>query len=184
MAARPMRGCRPPDAQGGAATDIPLMSRTPPASGDDIDRMMEVMVGAFPAEYGEAWNRRQVADSLILSGTYYYLIGPDGSFDTAADEPAAGFALTRGLFDEEELLLFAIAPAFRRRGLGAALLVHVIANARARGVRRLFLEMRKDNPAGILYAAFGFRTVGIRPGYYRTATGDRIDALSQELLIT
>ncbi|MFM9936794.1 MAG: GNAT family N-acetyltransferase [Novosphingobium sp.] len=150
---------------------------------DDIDRIMDVMVQAFPAEYGEAWNRRQVADSLILAGTRYCLIMADGSFDTAGDEPVAGFSLTRGLFDEEELLLFAIAPEFRRQGLGRALLLQVIAEARSRGVRRLFLEMRKDNPAGSLYAAHGFRTVGIRPRYYRTASGAQLDALSQELLI-
>lgn len=154
-----------------------------PESGDDVDRIMEVMACAFPAEYGEAWNRRQIADSLILAGTRYFLIDADGSFETPSDRPVAGFALTRGLFDEEELLLFAIAPEFRRKRLGTALLNHVIANARTRGVRRLFLEMRKDNPAGLLYTALGFRTVGVRPGYYRTASGQRLDALSQELLI-
>ena len=150
---------------------------------DDVDRIMEVMVRAFPHEYGEAWNRRQVADSLILGGTRYCLISASGTFDITADEPIAGFALTRGLFDEEELLLFAISPEFRRMGLGTILLGQVLANAKARGVRRLFLEMRKDNPAGKLYEVFGFRTVGVRPRYYRTASGDRLDALSQELLI-
>ena len=65
--------------------------------------------------------------------------------------------------------------------LGAALLTEVIARARQRGIRRLFLEMRRNNPAGKLYTGFGFRTVGVRPGYYRTASGERLDALSQEL---
>lgn len=159
------------------------MSGEPRDPVDDIDRIMEVMVRAFPAEYGEAWSRRQISDSLILAHTSYSLIMADGSIGSTANEPVAGFALTRGLFDEEELLLFAVAPEFRRRGLGHALLLHIIAEARARGVRRLFLEMRRDNPAGVLYSAQGFRTVGIRPRYYRTASGERIDALSQELLI-
>lgn len=150
---------------------------------DDIDRIMAVMERAFPTEYGEAWNRRQISDSLILASTHYSLIMADGAIASAGEEPVAGFALTRRLLDEEELLLFAIAPKFRRQGLGAALLVHVIAEARACGVQRLFLEMRKDNPAGVLYAAHGFRTVGIRPKYYRTVSGERLDALSQELLI-
>lgn len=150
---------------------------------DDIDCIMEVMVRAFPAEYGEAWNRRQISDSLILAGTRYYLIMADGSFDTGTDEPVAGFALTRGILDEEELLLFAIAPEYRRQGLGHALLNYVVSEVRSRGVRRLFLEMRRDNPAGFLYASHGFRTVGIRPQYYRTASGERLDALSQELIV-
>ena len=99
------------------------MSGPPPDPADDIDRIMEVMVRAFPPEYGEAWNRRQISDSLILAGTRYSLIMADGSFNCAGNEPVAGFALTRGLFDEEELLLFAIAPEFRRQGLGHALLM-------------------------------------------------------------
>lgn len=160
------------------------MNPGPSDCGDDIDRIMEVMTGAFAPEFGEAWNRRQVSDSLLLTGTGYCLIGTEGSVDPVPEEQTAGFALTRSIFDEEELLLFAVLPQYRGRGLGAALLTEVIARARRRGIRRLFLEMRRNNPAGKLYTGFGFRTVGVRPGYYRTASGDRLDALSQELLIS
>ncbi|WP_298164847.1 GNAT family N-acetyltransferase [Novosphingobium sp.] len=159
------------------------MNYNAPGSVDDIDRIMEVMTGAFAPEYGEAWNRRQVSDSLLLTGTGYCLIGAEGSFDPNLAEPVAGFALTRSIFDEEELLLFAVLPQYRGKGLGASLLTQVIARARLRGIRRLFLEMRRNNPAGKLYTGFGFRTVGIRAGYYRTASGERLDALSQELYI-
>lgn len=152
--------------------------------GDDIDRIMEVMAGAFAPEYGEAWNRRQVSDSLLLAGTRYSLIGADGSLAPPPEEPVAGFALLRGMFDEEELLLFAVLPQYRGKGLGAALLRAVIADASTRGIRRLFLEMRRNNPAGKLYAGLGFRTIGIRPGYYRLSSGERLDALSQELVIS
>jgi len=154
-----------------------------PSFDDDLDRIMEVMTAAFAPEYGEAWNRRQVSDSLLLAGTRYCLIGTDGSHELAAEDATAGFALCRTMFDEEELLLFAVIPKYRGKGLGAALLTSVIADARKRGVRRLFLEMRRNNPAGKLYAGFGFRTIGIRPGYYSTASGERLDALSQELMI-
>ncbi len=160
------------------------MSPGPSDCGDDIDRIMEVMSGAFAPEFGEAWNRRQVSDSLLLTGTAYCLIGAKGAIDPAPEEATAGFALTRSIFDEEELLLFAVLPQYRGRGLGAALLTEVITRARQRGIRRLFLEMRRNNPAGRLYTGFGFRTVGVRPGYYRTASGERLDALSQELHIT
>ncbi len=142
------------------------------------------MAGSFAPEYGEAWNRRQVSDSLLLAGTRYCLIGADGSLAPPGEDPVAGFALLRSMFDEEELLLFAVLPQYRGKGLGAALLGAVIADANARGISRLFLEMRRNNPAGKLYARFGFRTIGIRPRYYRLASGERLDALSQELIIT
>lgn len=181
MAVRPMHGFRRHD---GNCLKPSSMSFGPSDCGDDIDRIMDVMTGAFAPEYGEAWNRRQVSDSLLLAGTGYCLIGADGTIGPTNEEPTAGFALTRSIFDEEELLLFAVLPQYRGKGLGAALLTEVIARARQRGIRRLFLEMRRNNPAGKLYTGFGFRTVGIRPGYYRTASGERLDALSQELHIT
>lgn len=150
---------------------------------DDIDRIMDVMERAFPPEYGEAWNRRQVSDALLMAGTRHGLIAPDGKPRPETHEETAGFFLSRGLFDEEELLLFAIAPAWRRRGLGHVLLKRFIDSARERGKARLFLEMRRDNPAGILYASHGFRPIGLRPRYYRTRNGDRIDAITQELVL-
>ncbi len=155
-----------------------------PSPLDAVDHIMGVMVAAFPPEFGEAWNRRQVSDALLLTSTHYGLITPDGRIDAWANAPVAGFYLSRSVLDEEELLLFAIAPEWRRRGLGHRLLGEFIANAQARGIIRLFLEMRRDNPAGILYAAHDFHPVGIRPGYYRTANGERIDAITQEYLIT
>jgi len=150
---------------------------------DDVDRIMDIMAVAFPVEFGEAWNRRQVSDALLLAGTHHALIAPDGSTAVEPDGEAAGFYLSRGLFDEEELLLFAIAPRWRRRGLGHALLAQFVQNARQRGKKRLFLEMRRNNPAGILYATHGFRPIGIRPRYYRASNGDRIDAITQELVL-
>jgi len=159
------------------------MTNMPPAMQDDLDRIMGVMSCAFAPEYGEAWNRRQVSDSLALTSNRYCLITPSGSFRPSDGDATAGFTLSRGLFDEEELLLFAIAPTYRGQGLGRMLLCHCIEQARARGVRRMFLEMRKDNPAGALYASQGFRIIGVRPQYYRVSGGERLDAISQELVL-
>lgn len=144
---------------------------------DDIDRIMAVMQAAFDPAFGEAWTRRQVEDSLLLGHSHYELIGPDG----LPPEPgalAAGFSLSRHGFEEEELLLFAIAPAHRRQGLGLKLLSEFARSARERGAKRLLLEMRRGNPAELLYRKFGFNPVGERPNYYRTPDGGRIDAIT------
>ncbi|WP_338467776.1 GNAT family N-acetyltransferase [Novosphingobium sp. ZN18A2] len=150
---------------------------------DDIDRIMAVMEAAFPPEFGEAWNRRQLIDAMIVGNCRYGLIGPEGDEPVREGDEVAGFFLARSVLDEEELLLFAIHPSFRRRGLGGILLRRFIETARNRGMHRLFLEMRRGNPAAGLYAAHGFRPVGIRPGYYRTTDGVRLDAISQELVL-
>lgn len=148
---------------------------TPPA--DDIDRIMAVMETAFDPAYGEAWSRRQVEDALMLGGCRIVLIGPDGTAPTES-EPAAGFALLRAMFEEEELLLFAVDPRWRRRGLGGMMLEQVLATARADGRQRMLLEMRQGNSAENLYRAHGFVPVGIRRHYYRTSGGERLDAIT------
>lgn len=151
----------------------------PPA--DDIDRIMAIMEQAFPPEFGEAWNRRQVSDALLLGNCRYGLISADGDEDFENGSETAGFFMSRAVLDEEELLLFAISPQYRRKGLGHKLLERFISTAQSGGMTRVFLEMRRDNPAGFLYAAHGFREIGLRPAYYRTPGGTRIDAISQEL---
>ncbi len=142
---------------------------------DDIDRIMAVMAAAFDPQFGEAWTRRQIEDALLIGHCHYRLIANDGA-PPAEAAPAAGFALLRAVAGEEELLLFAIAPQFRRRGLGAALLGIVMADAAARGSKRMMLEMRAGNPAEALYTAAGFAETGRRVGYYRTRAGGLIDA--------
>lgn len=147
----------------------------PPA--DDIDRLLAIMAAAFDPAFGEAWSRRQVEDALLIGNCHYGLIAPDGT-EPGPGESAAGFWMSRGGFGEEELLLFAVDPACRRRGLGRLMLERLSVAAAERKATRLLLEMRRGNPAEYLYRDFGFRVIGERPNYYRTPGGDRIDAIT------
>jgi len=144
---------------------------------DDLDRIMMVMEAAFDPAYGEAWTRRQVGDALVLPNTHYLLCGRDGGLPGDGEE-AAGFVLSRGAADEEELLLIAVHPRHRGRGIGAVLLDRFIGEARMRGAERLFLEMRDGNPAESLYRRHGFEQVGRRRAYYRRGSGDPLDAIT------
>lgn len=149
-------------------------------SDDDLDRIMAVMKIAFNPAYGEAWNRSQVGDALIMPNTHYLLAGPDGGVLRDGEE-AAGFALSRGAADEEELLLIAVSPEYRKRGIGTALLRRFIEQARERGATKLFLEMREGNPAEWLYRRHGFVTAGRRRHYYRRGGGRPLDAITMAL---
>jgi ribosomal-protein-alanine N-acetyltransferase len=144
---------------------------------DDIDRIMAVMTVAFDPTFGEAWNRHQLEDALLLGNCHYLLIAHDGAVPLPG-QAAAGFCLSRYGYEEEELLLFAIDPKYRRQGLGAALLARFASLAQSRGAQRLLLEMRQDNPAERLYRDFGFSQVGHRAGYYRAPNGAKFDALT------
>jgi [ribosomal protein S18]-alanine N-acetyltransferase len=144
---------------------------------DDLDRIMAVMEAAFDPAYGEAWTRRQVSDSLIMPNTRY-LLATAGGRPLLDDEPAAGFALSRSAADEEELLLIAVHPDHRGKGIGGALLERFLAAAQAHGARRLFLEMREGNRAETLYRRFGFERVGRRRHYYRRGSASPLDAIT------
>lgn len=140
------------------------------APADDLDRIMAVMEAAFEPQYGEAWNRRQVEDALILGNCHFGLVH-DGSL-------CAGFYLSRFAYDEEELLLLGVVPEQRGRGYGARLLEQFIDGARSRHAQRVLLEMREGNPAERLYRRYGFEQIGKRPDYYRGTNGQRINALT------
>lgn len=144
---------------------------------DAVDCIMQVMASAFDPQFGEAWTRRQVEDALLLGNCHYLLAGPDGNVPGEGD-PVAGFSLSRLGYEEEELLLFAVAPEFRRSGIGRRMLARFDQAARARGAKRLLLEMRRGNPAEILYRGHGFVQIGLRPNYYRAGGGVRIDAIT------
>jgi ribosomal-protein-alanine N-acetyltransferase len=78
--------------------------------------------------------------------------------------------------DELHITAVAVAPAWRRQGLGQRALAGLLERARELGAERATLEVAAANLAGrALYAAAGFREAGIRHGYYRN--GD--DALIQ-----
>ncbi len=126
---------------------------------------------AFDPHFREAWTEAQMAGLLSTASAWLELARRDG-------EPVA-FALCRQAQEDVELLLCATRPGWRRAGLGRALVEHVADSARARGGHRLFLEVRASNAAALaLYQASGFSVLGRRPGYYRTVTGESIDAIT------
>jgi len=144
---------------------------------DPVDAIMSVMNAAFDPAFGEAWTRRQVSDALIMANTHYFLADLAGE---APENPAdtVGFLLSRHGADEEELLLLAVVPEARRRGVAGQLIKRFATEAAERGVARLFLQMREGNEAEILYRGQGFLPIGRRREYYRGPHGHRIDAIT------
>ena len=148
-----------------------------------VNRIMRVMEAAFDPAFGEAWNRRQVADALTMPNTHALVIDESGEEivsepGTADPRTPVGFVLTRHAADEEELLLIGVAPQHRGKGLAQILIDRMFGSAQNRGVARVFLEMRDGNPAVHLYRKVGFEPIGQRPHYYRLSSGERVDAIT------
>lgn len=143
-----------------------------PGTSADLPEVMVVMESAFGETYGEAWTRSQVAGILPMAGVSLVLARSDG------DASCAGFSLARAVADEAELLLIAVLPDQRRRGIGRSLLRHFIDQARKRGLSRVHLEVRHGNQASALYRELGFEPVGRRRDYYRGSDRRRHDAIT------
>ena len=136
----------------------------------DLPEVMAIMTEAFDPMFGEAWTEAQCAGMLGMSGVWLTLARLAGA--------PAGFALSRIVADETELLLIAVGRDRRRRGIGATLLQHSLAAAADRGAVRCHLEMRDGNPAIGLYSAAGFVASGRRRGYYLGKDGRLFDAVT------
>lgn len=144
-----------------------------PGDVGDLAAVMDIMRHAFDPAYGEAWNTAQCAG--ILGGTGTWLLIAE------YEERIGGFALTRAVAGEAELLLIAVHPDAQGRGLGTALLRAVIDECHKRSVEKLFLEVRACNNAIAFYVDNGFRKVGERRAYYRGLDGRLFDAHSYSL---
>jgi [ribosomal protein S18]-alanine N-acetyltransferase len=89
-----------------------------------------------------------------------------------------GYLCVWEIADEIHVTNVAVHPTRRRQGIARALLGGLLAEADAREMRLVVLEVRPSNREAItLYESFGFRVTGRRRGYYYD-TGE--DALVME----
>lgn len=114
------------------------------------------------AAFAHPWSRDAL--SLLCGDTAFGFVCAENGLTAAY-----GGMLT--VLDEGQITNIATHPAHRRRGLGAAVLEALLAEARARGLAFVTLEVRESNvPAIALYQKLGFELVGRRPGFYRSPT--------------
>jgi len=135
----------------------------------DVDAVLaiEQAVQRFP------WTRGNFADALNSGYLCHVDCGDDGS----GSGEIRAYAILMPAADEAELLNIGVAQIEQRKGRGRAMLAAMLDEARARNMRRVFLEARHSNLAAIaLYRSAGFAEIGIRRDYYRNADGGE-DAL-------
>ena len=97
-----------------------------------------------------------------------------GAFDGESDE-LVGYLIVSRYVDAWHVMNIAVAPGHRRRGIAARLLNELFERTRSDDRRGYTLEVRVSNQEAIaLYEKLGFRSHGVRRGYY---TDNREDAL-------
>ncbi|MBG6055594.1 ribosomal-protein-alanine acetyltransferase [Salinibacterium sp. CAN_S4] len=145
------------------------------ATVDDLDAIMDIETTVFTTDaWSSAIMRAEIGDR---HGYYVVAFPPDAP--TQIDAYAGLRAPLRE--PQADIQTIAVSGSARRNGLGRVLMLHLISEARTRGAREIFLEVRDDNPsAQSLYLSLGFEQIAIRPKYYQP---DGVDAIIMRLAI-
>lgn len=155
---------------------LPTMPHVRAIGVDSLAEVEGIMARAFDPAYGEAWNSAQCLSVFAFPG-YQFL----GAFDNDSSiARLQGFAITRTIAGESELLLLATDPACQNKGVGRSLILYWLETCRAAHETLAFLEVRYDNPARHLYDSMDFRDTAVRPGYYRGHDGQLRDAITMQ----
>jgi ribosomal protein S18 acetylase RimI-like enzyme len=127
----------------------------------------------FPGSEAEAFWRERVLPAMGAGTRTVLAAESDGriagsvqlSTETPPNQPHRA--------DVTKLLVH---PAFRRRGIGRALMLALEQEAHLRGRSLITLDTTTGGAAEPLYAALGYITVGVIPDFSVATTGDRLEA--------
>ncbi|MGI8974641.1 MAG: ribosomal protein S18-alanine N-acetyltransferase [Gaiella sp.] len=131
---------------------------------DDLDDVERIERASYPTPWSRAMFASELAKPSALS---------TGAF--AADGRLVGYLILSRYVDAWHVMNVAVDPDRRRNGIASLLLDHLFAQTEADARRGYTLEVRMSNIGAIaLYERFGFRSRGVRRGYY---TDNREDAV-------
>ena len=114
-----------------------------------------------------AWSENSIATELENPLALWIVADDDGK--------VLGYVGSQTVMDETDMMNLAVAPQFRRQGVGEALVNALTASLKELGSRCLTLEVRDSNEAArALYGKLGFTEIGRRRGYYRDPREDAL----------
>jgi ribosomal-protein-alanine N-acetyltransferase len=129
----------------------------------DLDEVLPIESVSFPSPWS-----RELYEAELKRPMARYFSALDGG-------RVVGYMGYWEVPGEAHVITLAVDPAFRRRGVGRALIGHCMGWASRRGATLATLEVREGNAAGrALYESAGFRTVAIRRKYYQDNQEDAV----------
>ena len=106
------------------------------------------------------WSYESLYKDVVENGLAFYVIAE-------IEGQVCGYVGVWKILDEGHITNVAVAPEFRRKHIGRAMLETLIEVTAQAGIERYTLEVRESNqPAISLYEGLGFSVEGVRPGYY------------------
>jgi len=134
----------------------------------DIEAVASLEGELFPQS---SWTAEQFWSELAQP-TRTYAVVEDLHGDCAC---IVGYGGIFVLGAESDVQTIAIASSAQGRGIGRALMEHLMSAARQQGASQMLLEVRSDNiPAISLYQRLGFEQISIRRSYYAPGVDARI----------
>jgi len=138
---------------------------TPLVSPADLDDVLAIEVESFTSP----WTRDMYLAELQNVGVSYCYLARDES------GRVLGFCSFWRVLDELHINNLAVAGAYRRQGIGTALMTYVLNEGPRLGARRATLEVRRSNDvARQLYERLGFSSAGVRRAYYTNPVEDAL----------
>ncbi len=113
------------------------------------------------------WSEKSFEESLRSKDALYLTAKAGGTL--------AGYCGFYQSFEEADIMNVAVAREFRRQGVAYRMLCALMELGRERGILRYTLEVRAGNQAALhLYEKLGFKSVGIRRGFYEKPREDAV----------
>ena len=140
---------------------------------DDAEACSRIHAQSFKRGWTVSEFQQLILDPNVFS---------DGCFDSGKSllpvkAPMYGFAISRLIAGEAEILTIAVDPSARGGRIATAIMTDHVCALRLAGCRKLFLEVAEDNVAALsLYRTFNFRKVGERPEYYGVPGEKQVNA--------
>lgn len=133
------------------------------------DAEIEAMMAIEHASFTNPWTREMYVAELANPTVSRFLLA------RTSEGHIVGFCSFWVVVDELHINNVAVLPECRGRGIGSTLLHHAFREARARGVVRALLEVRRSNEAARrLYERFGFHVIRVRREYYTQPIEDAL----------
>lgn len=136
-----------------------------PMQKSDVDNVINIEEKAYGEHH---WSKESFLNELSNDlARYYSAFNEDGDL--------AGYAGCWQILEEVHITNVAVSPDYRRKKIGEALLKTIIDDCYKNKAKYITLEVRvSNNPAISLYEKYGFKSLGVRKGYYQNNNEDAL----------
>jgi len=129
------------------------------AAESDLEPIMQIEKACFG---NDAWSKQNMKSELLAPHTTYVVAEESNSL--------IGYAGLSKLSNSTsaDIQTIAVSDSHRGQGIGRTLMESLLAHAREKDAKEIFLEVREDKPMPqSLYYSVGFKAIDRRENYYQ-----------------